>query len=80
MCKSNSVKIGLLPLYLKLYDDACPYMRPRIEAFRDTIIRKLAGLGLDVVAAPVCTQKREFADAVALFENSGVAALILRPR
>jgi len=70
------MKIGLLPLYLKLYDDACPFMRPRIEAFRETIAGRLAGLGFGVAAAPVCTLKAEFAEAVAMIEGSGAAAIV----
>ena len=34
-------KIGLLPLYLKLYDDTVPAMRPRVERFLDTIAKAL---------------------------------------
>ena len=29
----NKIKIGFLPLYLKLYDECCPDMRPQVEAF-----------------------------------------------
>ena len=31
------MKIGLLPLYIKLYDDNSPKMRPRLEEFYEKI-------------------------------------------
>ena len=32
---------GLLPFYLKLYDEATPDVRPAVEAFRDQIVKGL---------------------------------------
>ena len=37
----NKPKVGLLPLYVKLYDDYLQWMRPKIEAFHKTITAKL---------------------------------------
>ena len=34
----KKVKIGFLPLYVKLYDDGAPKMRTRIEAFAKEVI------------------------------------------
>ena len=70
------MKIGMLPLYLKLYDDSCPFMRPRIEAFLDTILHRLKGLGLDVICAPVCRVRDEFISALKDLEEQGAAAVI----
>jgi len=48
-------KIGLLPLYLKLYDDLDNgRRRPRIDEFPRIIAAELKKRGLQVVAAPVC--------------------------
>ena len=69
-------KIGLLPLYLKLYDDTCPEMRPRIECFAQTISEALAQTGLSVYAAPVCRVESEFRAAISDFEAQDVAAIV----
>ena len=54
------VKIGLLPLYLKLYDDTePPSRRVRIDEFPRTIAAELTRRGLDVVMAPVCRIEKE---------------------
>lgn len=29
----KKIKIGFLPLYIKLYDDSCGELRPKLEAF-----------------------------------------------
>jgi len=70
----KSVKIGFLPLYLKLYDDTCGFMRERIDSFCTTIIKKLESLGLEVVPAPICRVKSEFDNAMRLFDD--VCALV----
>ena len=70
------MKIGMLPLYLKLYNETCSFMRPRVEAFRDTIVEKLSDLGLEIVCAPICAEKADFLSAVKEFEKQGVAAMI----
>jgi hypothetical protein len=36
------IKIGLLPLYIKFYDDTAPYPGERLESFNLTIQRVLA--------------------------------------
>ena len=33
------MKIGLLPLYIQLYDETSPEARPRLESFYEEIIR-----------------------------------------
>lgn len=69
-------KIGLLPLYLALYDKALPDARARIDGFRETIIRELKKRGMDVVAAPVCRVAAEFELAVKSFEDSRADAIV----
>ena len=69
-------KIGLLPLYLKLYDDTVPAMRPRVEHFLGTIARALEQEGLHIVTAPICRVEGEFRAAVRELEESGVAAIV----
>ncbi|HEY3343264.1 MAG TPA: hypothetical protein VGK81_14660, partial [Anaerolineae bacterium] len=70
------VKVGLLPLYLKLYDDTTPEYRPAVERFRDVIAAQLSQRGLQVTTASVCRVAEEFAAAVRLFEIEQVDAII----
>jgi L-arabinose isomerase len=69
-------RIGLLLLYLQLYDDAMPEMRPHIEAFAKTIAGKLEGRGIIVNQSPVCRTKEEFSKAIKSFESKKVDAIV----
>ncbi len=69
-------QIGLLPLYLKLYDDTVPSMRPRVERFCATIASALEQQGLSVYSAPICRIEPEFRAAIADFEARGVTAIV----
>ncbi len=71
-----SLTVGLLPLYVALYDESTPQMRPGIEAFYDRIATALAGHGLSVLRAPVCRLEAEFRDAIGSFEARGAQALV----
>ncbi|MBE6636551.1 MAG: hypothetical protein E7618_01965 [Ruminococcaceae bacterium] len=72
----KSVKVGLLPLYVKLYDDCLSWMRPRIEAFHETIIAKLEAEGLEVLRSPLCRLEDEFRATLSRFEAEGAEAVI----
>ncbi|NLC68504.1 MAG: hypothetical protein GX754_06900 [Clostridiaceae bacterium] len=69
-------KIGLLPLYLELYDISNPEMRERINAFTNTIAAELEKRDLTVITAPVCRIKTEFKKAVEIFEEEAVDAIV----
>jgi len=69
-------KVGLLGLYLKLYDDAMPEVRPRIDEFYSTIVSETERRGIEVVTQPVCRIAAEFDAAVSAFETEGVDAII----
>ena len=69
-------KIGLLPLYLALYDDAMPEARPRIEAFYEAIASELEKKWLDVVRTGICRIRPEFESAVKSFEDARVDAIV----
>lgn len=69
-------KIGLLPLYLKLYDDTCAYMRPRIEEFKGVIVSELESRGIEIIPAPVSRVSEEFHQSVRYLEEQGAAAII----
>lgn len=72
----KNLKIGLLPLYIKLYDDSWPELRAGVDAFYQTIAVELQKRELDVVTVPVCRIKAEFESAVRLFEAEKVDAII----
>jgi L-arabinose isomerase len=69
-------RIGLLPLYLKLYDDGLPQVRPRMEAFYAQIAARLEARGLEVLTSPVCRVRPEFQAAVRGFERDGAEAIV----
>ena len=51
----KKIKIGFLPLYVKLYDDGAPNMRVRIDSFANEILNLLKDKpNLEVVASDVC--------------------------
>ena len=68
-------KVGLLPLYLKLYDDVRPDWREPLGAFADRVAEKLSAAGFEVARADFCRLAPEFAGAVAAFEKAGVDAM-----
>ncbi|HBN82740.1 MAG TPA: hypothetical protein DDZ89_02750 [Clostridiales bacterium] len=70
------IKIGLLPLYLKLYDDTMPELRKEFDSFQEEIIRMLEERGLSIVKSSVCRVKPEFEDAANLFKKNNVDAVI----
>ena len=70
------VKIGLLPLYIELYDEKVPELRPRLEKFYEYAAQKLEIEGFDVIRTPFCRIEPEFKEAVALFEQNGVQCIV----
>ncbi len=72
----NQPKVGLLPLYLELYDNAMPEVRPRIDAFGQQVMSALRSHGVDVLATPARRVREEFEGAVRLFEDAGVDAIV----
>ena len=69
-------KAGLLPLYLKLYDDTWPDLRERFAPFLHAIHEHLAAQGIDVVRVEPCRVGREFRAAVSRFEKADADLII----
>lgn len=69
-------KIGLLPFYIKLYDEALPELRVRLEPFVLTIADALTELGIEVISARPCCVRAEFQAAVQLFEEQQADAIV----
>lgn len=72
----KKIRVGLLPLYIKLYDDIGSTARDRLEPFYDTIAAALEDRGLEVLKSPFCRVKEEFEAAVRSFEEGGARALV----
>jgi len=70
------MKIGLLPLYVKLYDDVASDIRPRLNAFYEKIAVCFEKRGIEVVRSPFCRLRPEFHDAVSLFEREEADAIV----
>jgi L-arabinose isomerase len=69
-------RVGLLPLYLKLYDDTAPEHRPPMEAFYGQIAAELERRGLQVLRSTICRVAPEFEAAVRGFEAGGAEAIV----
>ncbi len=70
------MKIGLLPLYVKLYDDVAPDIRPRLNAFYEKIAVEFEKRGIEVVRSEFCRLMPEFKATVANFERESVDAMV----
>ena len=68
--------IGLLPFYLKLYDDTWPQLRQEFEPFLAQIVEGFEGRGVGVARAPICRLKEEFKTALDSFEQSDVDLIV----
>ena len=71
----KKIKVGLLPLYIKLYDDSGKN-RTLLEDFNSLCREKLEEAGLEVIHAPICRIKEEFDSAVKNFEVNNAQAII----
>ena len=57
----KKIKVGYLPLYIKLYDDSNPHYRDPMVDYMHMLIKMLESQGLEVVLADeVCRIKPEF--------------------
>ena len=76
MVLQQTPRAGLLPFYLKLYDDLLPGCRNGFDGYVQRITAALEARGLAVQAAPVCRVAGEFKSAIAQFEAGGVDCII----
>jgi L-arabinose isomerase len=68
--------VGLLPFYLKLYDELLPSLRNGFADFLTGIASKFEAASVRVTAAPVCCVAEEFETAIRGFERDGVDAIV----
>ncbi len=73
---SHNCKIGLLLLYLELYDEVMPELRNEFDPFVDRICNLFKIKGVDTVLSDVCRTSGEFRNAVAQFENADVDCIV----
>ncbi len=69
-------KVGLLPLYLKLYDEVLPGLRKDAEFFLNKIQSEITNRGIDVINGKICTLKEEFDLEIKKFEDADACAII----
>ena len=69
-------KAGLLPFYLKLYDDALPECRAGFTGYVRRIAAGFETRGIEITAAPICRVADEFQAAIRRFEAAGVDCLV----
>lgn len=73
----ETIKVGYLPLYIKLYDDSNPNYRDPMVNYMNMLIKMLETQGIEVVQADdVCRIKPEFEKAVKKFNKEKVTAVI----
>ena len=72
----EKLKIGLLPLYIKMYDDLWPEMRPKIGEFPEIIKQCFVDKDIDVFCGEICRIKTEFQRTIKAFEECGVDAIV----
>lgn len=68
--------VGLLPFYLKLYDDCMPERRKQFAPFLRGVCERLNAAGLDVVEAEPCRVAAEFGAAIEHLEARDVDLLV----
>lgn len=72
----KKIKVGYLPLYIKLYDDNNQDRVPLVT-YMEKLVGMLEQAGLEIVQTPdLCRVKEEFDAAAELFNNTGVDAVI----
>lgn len=69
-------RIGLLPLYLALYDSALPDLLGELDPFLKGVNSAFVSNGVDVTEAPVCRVKADVAGAVERFRTEGVDLIV----
>ncbi len=72
----KNVKIGFLPLYVKLYDDFCADIRPEVEKYCEDVASALRREGAELVNAGICRVRDELFSAVKRFEEAEVDAIV----
>ena len=70
------MKIGLLPLYIQLYEECAPAYHDPAQRAVDTAAEALRKCGFEVESTSLCHVKPEISAAVRKFEGSGCRVLV----
>ena len=70
------MKIGLLPLYIQLYEECAPAYHAPAQRAADTAAEALRKCGFEVEITPLCHVEPEISAAVRKFEQSGCRVLV----
>lgn len=73
---SRNPKIGLLLLYLKLYDEAMPELRHQFDGFIAQLKNDIQCHHIDVLLSPICRVDAEFQAAIQEMEQQSVDLII----
>jgi L-arabinose isomerase len=76
MENKNVCKIGLLPLYLRLYDDIMPEVREEQEQYLEEIYTQFITKKIEVIKAKICRISDEFAQTISDFEREKVDCIV----
>lgn len=68
--------VGLLPLYVALYDESVPELRGMVAPFAKEVAAEIELSGCTVLMAPVCCVEREVEQAIEVFEGEEVDAIV----
>lgn len=68
--------IGLMPLYIELYDRSGREKRNRMYDFYQKIVSKFEAQGFRVITSDFCRLRSEFEETIANFEAEGADALV----
>lgn len=71
----NKIKIGLLPLYIKLYDDIGAN-RDVLKKFYSDVADMLENRGFEVIRSDFCRIEDEFRKTVSAFEEASASAIV----
>ena len=71
----KNIKVGYLPLYIKLYDDVNVDKTYSVK-YMNTMIQMLESQGMEVICADICRIREEFDAAADLFNREGVDAVV----
>ena len=70
------MKIGLLPLYISLYDENHGYLRDRLGAFYNKIALMFESRGIEVVKSDICTEDCHFEREIKCYEENNCDAIV----
>src|SRR5690554_6160277 len=76
MLNKNKAKIGLLPMYLELYDEVLPESRKEFIPFIKRLQDEFENRNIEVVLANICRVSNEFKEAIHHFETEDVDCVL----